>query len=70
MWCKTRVFFLNLFLNRVFGKSSQKMVFEKVKCLANTYKSVDLNCKLSKITNYIYKGVYFILLVSTSSSSS
>ena len=30
------------------------MVFEKVKCLANTYKSVDLNCKLLKITNYIY----------------
>ena len=47
------------------------MVFEKVKCLTNTYKSVDLNCKLLKITNYIYiyKGVYFILLVSTSSSS-
>ena len=30
--------FLNLFLNIVFGKSSQNFVLKKVKCLANIYK--------------------------------
>ena len=37
----------------VFGNNYQKVLFEKVECLANTYKSVSLSCKLSKRTRYI-----------------
>ena len=42
----------------VFGKSYQKVLFEKTECLANTYKSGNLSDKLSKRTTvyiYIYK---------------
>ena len=40
------------------------MLFQKVKCLARTYKSGSLSCKLSKNDN-IYKRVYFIIKSTT-----
>ena len=41
------------------------MIFEKIECLVNTYKSDGLSDKLPKrnIYIYIYKEVYFILSV-------
>ena len=37
----------------MFGKNYQKMLFDKVECFANTYKSGGLICKLPKKTRYI-----------------
>ena len=37
----------------MFGKNYKKMLFDKVECLANTYKSGGLSCKLPKKTRYI-----------------
>ena len=37
----------------MFSKNYQKMLFDKVECLANTYKSGDLSYKLPKKTRYI-----------------
>ena len=42
-------------------KAVKKYFFEKVKCLASTYKIDDLSSKLPKKTIHIYKWVYFIL---------
>ena len=39
------------------------MIFEKIECLVNTYKSDGLSDKLPKRNIYIYKEVYFILSV-------
>ena len=39
----------------------KEVLFEKVECLASTYKSSSLKDKLPKMTVYIYKGVYFII---------
>ena len=45
--------------NRGFGKNYQKVLFEKTKCLANTYKSGNLSFKLpKKTTRYIYIYIY------------
>ena len=47
-------YFIYLFiLSSMFGKNYQKMLFDKVECLANTYKSGGLSCKLPKKTRYI-----------------
>ena len=37
----------------MFGKNYQKMLFDKVECLANTYKRSSLSYKLPKRTRYI-----------------
>ena len=37
----------------MFGKIYQKMLLDKVECLANTYKSGGLSCKLPKKTRYM-----------------
>ena len=47
--------------NRGFGKNYQKVLFEKIEYLTNTYKSGNLSYKLSKRTTryiYIYKENY------------
>ena len=48
------------------------MLFEKTKCLANTYKSGGLSYKLPKRTRYIYIYIYkrefFILIISLHTS--
>ena len=47
------------FKNKAFGKNYQKVFFEKAhECLTNTYKSGSLNCKLQKMTGYIYIYIY------------
>ena len=42
------------------------MIFEKTKCLTNTYKSGGLSCKFSKMTIYIYIYIkeLFVLIIS------
>ena len=42
------------------------MLFEKVECLAGTYKNWGLSCKLPKMTRYIYiyKRELFVLIIS------
>ena len=49
----------------MFGKNYQKMLFDKVECLANTYKSGSLSCKLPKKTRYIY---IYVLITSLNAS--
>ena len=46
------------------------MLFEKVECLASTYKSGGLSYKLPKMTRYIYiyKRELFILIISLHAS--
>ena len=39
--------------SRMFGKNYQKELLKKTECLANTYKSNSLSCKLPKRTRYI-----------------
>ena len=39
------------------------MLFEKVECLAGTYKNWGLSCKLPKMTRYIYKRELFVLII-------
>ena len=46
------------FKSSIFGKNYQKMLFDKVECLANTFKSGGLSCKLPKKTRYIYIYIY------------
>ena len=38
---------------KLFGKNCYKVLFEKVKCLVNTYKNGNLRGKLPKMTMYI-----------------
>ena len=40
------------------------MFFEKVECLASTYKSGGLSYKLPKRTRYIYISEFFDLIIS------
>ena len=47
------LFIYLFFLSSMFGKNYQKMLFDKVEWLANTYKSSGLSCKLPKKTRYI-----------------
>ena len=51
----------------MFGKNYQKMFFFKAKCLANTYKSGNLSCKLPKKTRYIQRE-FFVLITSLNAS--
>ena len=44
----------------MFGKNYQKMLFDKVECLANIYKSGGLSCKLPK-KNKIYINIYVLI---------
>ena len=44
------------------------MLFEKVECLASTYKSESLSYKLPKMTRYIYIRELFILIISLHAS--
>ena len=65
---------LNFLKSIVFGKNYQKVFFEKAhECLTNTYKSGSLNCKLQKMTGYIYIYIwkergFFILITSLNAS--
>ena len=46
------------------------MLFEKVECLASTYKSGGLSYKLPKMTRYIYINIteFFVLIISLHAS--
>ena len=44
------------------------MFFEKAECLASTYKSGGLSYKLPKMTRYIYKREFFVLIISLHAS--
>ena len=46
------------------------MLFEKVECLASTYKSGGLSYKLPKMTRYIYIYIteFFVLIISLHAS--
>ena len=46
--------FIIIFLSSMFGKNYQKMLFDRVECLANTYKSGGLIFKLPKKTIYMF----------------
>ena len=49
----------------MFGKNYQKMLFDKVECLANTFKSGGLSCKLPKKTRYIYIYINIYVLIAS-----
>ena len=44
------------------------MFFKNVEYLASTYKNGGLNCKLPKITRYIYIREFFVLIISLNTS--
>ena len=44
-----------------FFKIVKKCFFEKVECLASTYKSGGLSCKLPKRTRYIHIYIYIYI---------